>query len=126
MKEDGRTPKAGRREKHKGTTILRGAQVDLSGQHQHRDIPPGRPDPPADLKAVQVRQPEIQDHQGDIATEVGERGHRRPAGANRVHPVALTLQGPRQRMGDRQIVLDQQHHRHPNHPTASRVHAVPS
>src|SRR3954447_26385064 len=30
MREDGRTPKAGRREKHKGPPILRGAQVDLS------------------------------------------------------------------------------------------------
>src|SRR6478735_1964370 len=34
MKEDGRTPKAGRREKHKGPTILRGAQVDLSTTDQ--------------------------------------------------------------------------------------------
>ncbi len=34
MREDGRTPKAGRREKHKGPTILRGAQVDLSTTDQ--------------------------------------------------------------------------------------------
>src|SRR4051812_50019255 len=34
MRQDGRTPKAGRREKHKGPTILRGAQVDLSTTDQ--------------------------------------------------------------------------------------------
>src|SRR3954471_21450922 len=34
MREDGRTPKAGRREKHKGPTILRGTQVDLSTTDQ--------------------------------------------------------------------------------------------
>src|SRR6478735_9192124 len=34
MREDGRTPKAGRREKHKGPTVLRGAQVDLSTTDQ--------------------------------------------------------------------------------------------
>ena len=34
MREDGRTPKSGRREKHKGPTILRGAQVDLSTTDQ--------------------------------------------------------------------------------------------
>jgi uncharacterized protein (TIGR00730 family) len=34
VREDARTPKAGRREKHKGPTILRGAQVDLSTTDQ--------------------------------------------------------------------------------------------
>jgi uncharacterized protein (TIGR00730 family) len=34
MRADGRTPKAGRREKHKGPTILRGSQVDLSTTDQ--------------------------------------------------------------------------------------------
>jgi uncharacterized protein (TIGR00730 family) len=34
MRDDARTPKAGRREKHKGPTILRGAQVDLSTTDQ--------------------------------------------------------------------------------------------
>jgi uncharacterized protein (TIGR00730 family) len=34
MREDARTPKKGRREKYKGPTILRGAQVDLSTTDQ--------------------------------------------------------------------------------------------
>jgi uncharacterized protein (TIGR00730 family) len=34
MREDGRTPRAGRREKHKGPTILRGAQVDVATTDQ--------------------------------------------------------------------------------------------
>ncbi len=34
MRDDARTPKRGRREKHKGPTILRGAQVDLSTTDQ--------------------------------------------------------------------------------------------
>jgi len=34
MRQDGRSPKAGRREKQKGPTILRGAQVDLSTTDQ--------------------------------------------------------------------------------------------
>jgi uncharacterized protein (TIGR00730 family) len=34
MRQDGQTPRKGRREKHKGPTILRGAQVDLSTTDQ--------------------------------------------------------------------------------------------
>src|ERR1700712_3416969 len=34
MRQDGREPRSGRREKHKGPTILRGEQVDLSTTDQ--------------------------------------------------------------------------------------------
>src|SRR3954451_10311197 len=34
VRDDARTPREGRREKHKGPTILRGAQVDLSNTDQ--------------------------------------------------------------------------------------------
>jgi hypothetical protein len=78
------------------------------GEHEDRHVI-GRPQPPRDLDAVELRQPEVEDD------EVGVEGRRLVqrglAVAGDAHLVTLQAQGALEHLGDLLVVLDDEHAR---------------
>ena len=89
-----------------GAGVEAGDDVELlvaRGEDQDREVGPRGAQPPADVDAVDVGQPEVEDDEADALVGGGER--RAPA-RDAAHRVALAVEHAREARGDRLVVLD--------------------
>src|SRR4051794_16446230 len=76
------------------------------GEHEDRHVV-GRAQPARDLDAVELRQPEVEDH--EVGVVGGGLVERRLAVAGDAHVVAVQAQGALEDLGDLVVVLDDEH-----------------
>ncbi len=84
------------------------ARVDgvARGEHEDRHVV-GRAQPAGDLDAVELGQPEVEDH--EVGVVGGRLAQRRLAVAGDAHLVAVQAQRALERLGDLVVVLDDEH-----------------
>ena len=77
-------------------------------EDENRQLGTRRPEPPADLDPVDVRQAEVEDDQSHGRPSCADGG---AADGEPLHGMALTLEHAHQPRGDGVVVLDEQHAR---------------
>src|SRR4051812_16455394 len=87
------------------------------GEHQDRDIGPGRADAPRDLEPGDVRQADVEDDDLDAGRRLRDVKAVK-AGRCRLDDVAVLLEEPPQKADEARVVLDDEQ-MHESEPTAS-------
>jgi len=77
-------------------------------QHRHRGVV--GPDATTDLEPVDIREAEVEDH--EITGGSRPPSQRVPARGDNLDAAPVAAQRPAQRLGDRRVVLNEQHARH--------------